>query len=224
LCATAAGVVLALCIFDRPLQAQPAQTASAGVPAAMAGVAFGPSTNDASSRMRLYEQNQAFVWVAEGGFAVARRLGIGLEYSEPSAATAFTTVGLGRFQISGRQEERVVIGLLRVRLGRSGRLAFDVVGGGGVVFQHHETGSCIPPQARCETTDGPVIDERAPALAVGLDVPVRLARHFEVAAAARSYFLRRGEHTSESDLSLQWQYEWRSSTRLAILVGGRILW
>jgi len=41
---------------------------------------------------------------------------------------------------------------------------------------------------------------------------------------ARAYFLRRGEHTSESDINLSWQYEWKSSTRAAVGVIGRVEW
>jgi hypothetical protein len=219
-----ASFVLVFFLSSIPLYAQPGRSGVDPLPAAMLGVAFGPSTNDASSRMRLFEEKHALLWLAEGGLALSDRVGLGVEYSQPSAATAFTTVGLGRFQIAGRQQERVVIGLLRARLGNAGRLAFDVVGGAGVVFQRHETGNCTPAQTRCEAIDGPALEERAAAVAAGVDLPVRLARHFELAAIGRTYFLRRGEHTSASDPSLPWQFEWRSSTRLAILVDGRIVW
>jgi hypothetical protein len=104
------------------------------------------------------------------------------------------------------------------------RWALDVVGGGGALFQHHETGGCTPAVAVCESTDGPAIDERAGALALGADVPVRIAPHFAIVAALRAYFLRRGDHTSETNRDLIWQYEWRSSTRSALVVSGRFEW
>jgi hypothetical protein len=174
--------------------------------------------------MRLFEEGLAAVWLIEGGAAVSKRVAIGAEFSQPSAATAFTTVGVGRAQISGRQEERVLLATVRGRLAGTTRLALDAVGGAGILFQHHESGSCTPAQTRCEDTSGPSLDERAAAFAVGVDIPVKLARHFEIAADVRAYFLRRGEHTSETDINLSWQFEWQSSSRAAVAVTGRAVW
>jgi hypothetical protein len=98
------------------------------------------------------------------------------------------------------------------------------VGGAGVLFQHHEPGSCIPARSRCDDTDGLSMDEHAPAFAVGADMPIRVARHFEIAIDLRAYFLHRGEHTSASDINLTWQFETRSSTRVAALAGARVVW
>ena len=204
-------------------QAQPARTVVA-LPSAFVGAGFGLSTNDAESRMRLFEEKVATALVVEAGAALGARVGIGVEYSQPSAATAFTTVGLGRAQIAGRQEERVVVGLLRGRLAGTEHWALDIVGGAGVLFQHHESGGCVPAVTRCEDTGGLALDERAPAFVVGLDVPVRAARHFELVAALRIHSLRRGEHTSAQDINLSWQYEWRSTTRAAATLNGRLVW
>jgi hypothetical protein len=174
--------------------------------------------------MRLFEDGWASAWLVEAGAALSPRLGIGVEVSQPSAATAFTTVGLGRFQISGRQEERVLLGVIRGRLAEERRWALDVVGGAGVLFQHHESGGCVPAVARCEDTSGPALDEQAPAFVFGMDLPVRLARHFAIAAALRAYVLTRGDHTSAQDINLAWQFEWRSSTRGAVTLNGRVMW
>ena len=167
------------------------------LPAAFVGAGLGPSTNDASSRMRLFEEGPAYVWFIEGGAAVSRRLGLGVEYSRPKPATAFTTVGAGRTQISGRQEEWNLLALARARVAGINRVAADVVGGAGVMFQHHEMGVCDPAVPRCENTDGPVLDRWAPAFAVGLDVPVSVATHFTIGAATRVYFLRRSTHVTD---------------------------
>jgi hypothetical protein len=174
--------------------------------------------------MRLFEEGIATALVVEAGAALGARIGIGVEYSRPSAATADTTVGAGRFQIAGRQEEQVILGLLRGRLAGTGRWALDVVGGAGALFQHHVSGGCAPPVARCEDTSGPVVDERAWAFVVGADVPISVGHHFEVSAALRVYNLRRGEHTSAQDINLSWQYEWRTSTRAAVTFNGRLVW
>ena len=222
---TSAGlVILVLSTGAIPAAAQSADSATRPLPSVFAGIGIGPATNDAASRMRLYEEGWATTWLAEAGVAISGRVGIGVEYSQPSPAKAFTTVGSGRAQIAGRQDERVLLAVLRARLGGVNRWAVDAVGGGGILLQHHATGACVPAQNRCENTDGLFLDERAPAFAVGLDIPVRVARHFEIATAVRAYFLRRGEHTSESDINLPWQYERRSSTRGAIVIGGRFVW
>lgn len=174
--------------------------------------------------MRLFQEGWAATWLVEAGIAVNRRIGIGIEYSQPSAAKAFTTVGLGRAQIAGRQEERVLLGTVRARLGSRRRAALDAVAGAGVLFQHHEAGGCVPARATCETTVGPGLDERAPAFVAGLEAPVRVAAHFELAIAARVYALRRATQTSLTNLNLSWQYEFRPSTRAAAVVIGRVVW
>ena len=197
---------------------------AAALPVVFVGAGFGPSTNDASSRMRLYEDGLATTWIVDGGVAVADRIGLGVEYSRPSAATAFTTFGAGRFQSSGRQEEQALIGVLRMRLTATPRWALDVVGGAGVLFQHHASGLCEPAQAACDAADGPSRDEHALALAAGADVPITLARHFAIVPAVRAYWLRRGEHTSDTDINLPWQFEWKSSTRVAAFASGRVIW
>jgi hypothetical protein len=204
--------------------AQPSATGGPSLPAAFVGSSIGPATNDASARMRLYEDPRARVWLIEAGAAVSERIGVGVEYSRPSAVKAFTTVGAGRAQISGRQEEQTLLGVVRGRLAGSGRWAVDAVGGAGVLFQHHESGSCAPVRTRCDDTSGLSVDEHAPAFMVGAQVPIRVARHFEIAIDTRAWFLRRGEHTSASDINLTWQFEWRSSTRLAALAGARFVW
>ena len=207
-----------------PVRAQAPTTTVVALPPAFVGSGFGLSTNDAKSRMRLFDEGLATALVVEAGAALAARVGIGVEYSQPSAATTFTTVGAGRAQIAGRQEERVIVGLLRGRLTGTRRWALDVVGGAGVLFQHHESGGCVPAVVRCENTSGLALDERAPAFVFGIDVPVRVARHFEIAAAARAYSLRRGAHTSAQDINLSWQYEWQSSMRGVVTLNGRLEW
>ncbi len=204
--------------------AQPPGSAVRPLPRVFVGTGAGPSTNDASSRMRLYEEGLASVWLIEAGAAVSERVGIGVEYSMPSMATAFTSIGAGRAQIAGRQEERLLLAMVRARVGGMNRWAMDMAGGAGVLFHHHESGGCEPAQNRCQDTDDRFLDERAPAFAIGLDVPVRIASHLEIAAEVRAYFLRRGQHTSESDINLSWQYEWRSSTRAVAALVGRAVW
>ena len=211
-----------LCVGQAAAQSGTRETVP--LPRAFVGAGAGLSSNDAASRMRLYEEGLARMWLVEAGAAVTGRLGVGVEYSQPSGATAFTTVGAGQAQIAGRQEERVLLATVRARAIGMNRWALDLMGGAGVLFQHHESGGCVPAQTRCDNTSGRFLDERAPGFVVGLEVPVRVAPHFEVVTSARAFALRRGEHTSETDINLTWQYEWRSSTRAALVVVGRAVW
>jgi hypothetical protein len=207
-----------------PAWAQPAESTRLPMPAISIGAGGGPSSNDASSRMRLLEDGLAAVWLVEVGAAVADRVSLGLEFSRPTAATAFTTVGLGRSQVAGRQEEWVLMPMARVRLAGRGRWAFDAVGGAGLFFQRHESGSCTPAQDRCETTDnGPSRETFAWTGLVGVDVPLRIARHFEIAAGLRSYFLRRQRRPTVNERNLEWQFETRPSTRVAAVVVVRVV-
>ena len=73
----------------------------------------------------------------------------------------------------------MLLATVRGRLAGTNRLALDAVGGAGILFQHHASGLCTPAQSRCEDTSGRSLDEQAPAFVVGVDIPVRLARHFE---------------------------------------------
>ena len=115
------------------------------------------------------------------------------------------------------------MGLVRVRAFGFDRWSLDVVGGGGLLFQHHEL-RFAPCFSGCDDTTREALDRRAPALAFDADVPVRLGRHFGVSALARYYALRRGEHVTELPVLIPWQYEWKSSTRLAIGISGRVGW
>jgi hypothetical protein len=172
--------------------------------------------------MRLYEEGVATLWLVDVSFGLSERISVGAEYSQPSAATAST---LTRHAIlAGRQEERVLVGLLRARLAGVHRWAVDAVGGGGVLFQNHQSGSCVPSLVRCDDTSGSSVSQRAPVWAVGLDVPIRVAAHVEIVPNVRGYFLRRGEQSSALDPNVGWQFEWRSSTRVAAVVTGRVVW
>jgi hypothetical protein len=207
-----------------PASAQPAASSRLPMPAIYIGAGGGPSSNDAAARMRLYEDGLAAVWLVEAGAAVANRVSLGVEFSRPTAATAFTTVGLGRSQIAGRQEEWVLMPLARVRLAGTGRWALDAVGGAGLFFQHHESGSCTPAQDRCETTDnGPSRETFAWTGLAGFDVPIRIGRHVEIAAGLRSYFLRRQRRPTVNERNLEWQFETRPSTRVAAVVVVRVV-
>jgi len=215
-------LALVLCLFASATAQAQTPAADAGMPAGFAGVGLGVTTNDAASRMRLYEEGIARQWQVDMAVALSERISLGAEYSKPSTAITSTLTKSGTF--AGRQEERVLIGLLRVRLAGLNRWAVDAVGGGGVLFQTHKSGRCAPSPAPCEDTSGPSATNRAPVWALGFDVPVRIAAHVELVPSVRGYWLLRGEHTSATIPNLDWPFEWRSSTRLAAVVSGRVVW
>jgi hypothetical protein len=120
--------------------------------------------------------------------------GVGVEFAQPTAVSASTR---GRsFQSFGRQEERALVGLVRVRAITFDRSALDFVGGAGVLFQHHEL-RFAPCFSGCAETRREMLTNRAPALAVGAEMPVRITRHFSLTGVARYYAFRRGEHVTD---------------------------
>lgn len=204
-----------------PVHAQTAEADAVPLPRAFVGTGLGPATSDAESRMRLFGEGSSLIWFLEGGVAVTTRVGVGVEFARPTTVSAVTS---GRsFHASGRQKERVLVGLLRVRAFGFHRLALDVVGGAGLLFQHHEL-RFAPCFSGCDDTTRETLDRRAPAFALGADVPLRLSRHFLVSGLVRYYALRRGEHVTEMPVLVPWQYEWKSSTRLAVGISGRAGW
>jgi len=197
-----------------------AQSVDTALPRAFVGAGVAPATDDGDSRMRLND-GSSLVWVVEGGARLAPRIGVGVEFVQPSDVTA-STAGAS-FNSSGRQTERVLIGLLRGRAWGSGRIAVDVVGGVGVIFQHHEL-SAAPCFSGCAVTVQDDLDHRAPAFTLGADLPVRVAPHFGVSGLIRLYALRRGDHTTQLPVITPWQFEYTSSTRFAVGVTGRAGW
>jgi hypothetical protein len=190
------------------------------LPRAFVGAGVAPATSDAESRMRLGGDNSPLMWLIEGGARVAPRIGVGVEVVMPSTLTA-ETHGQS-FNDTGRQDERVLTGLIRGGAWTSHRLAVDVVGGAGVLFQHHEL-TRAPCFSGCAVTLQNDLDRRAPAFSLGADVPARLAPHVAVSGLVRIYALRRGDRTTALPPA-PWQFEFTSSTRFAIGVTGRARW
>lgn len=199
-----------------------ASAQSADLPRVFAGGGIVLASTDGASRMRLYDEDPLGIWLVEGGVRVARRLGVGAELVRPGVARA-STRGIS-FQSFGEQREFAVLGMVRGRLAGAGRLGLDLTGGAGVLFQRHES-SFLPCAVGCTMSRDEVMTNRASAFAFGADVPFRLARHFEIAAVGRYYFLNRGDHlpSDPRDL-LPWQFEWRSSSRFGVGVTGRAAW
>lgn len=205
-----------------PAWSQSSGSTFVALPRAFAGVGVGFSSKDADSRMRLGSDVSPVVWLIEGGVSFSSRVGLGVEFVRVGDATGSTS-GNG-WTSSGTQQERHLIGLMRGRLFGGTHLALDVVGGVGVLMQHHErlealcyVGVCNP---RSDT-----LDENSRAFAFGADVTLGGNRHFSVVTLARYYVLERGDHKSTAPLfDVPWQYEWSSSTRFTFAVTARVGW
>jgi hypothetical protein len=213
--------VFALISSEAGAAAQARDAVAVPLPRAFVGAAIAPATNDADSRMRLVEDGRSFLWLVEAGAALSGRIGIGAELAQASAVTGSTS---GRsFNESGRQEERTLIGLIRTRAAGTDRVALDVVGGAGVLFQHHELRSA-PCFSGCADTRREALDRQAPAFALGADVPFRVGRHVAVTVLTRYYALRREERISRVPNLVPWQYESRPSSRMSIGISARAVW
>jgi hypothetical protein len=161
------------------------------------------------------------VWLVEGGVSFSSRVGVGIEYVRVGDVTG-TTSGNG-WTSSGTQQERQLIGLIRGRLTGGTHLALDVVGGFGVLSQHHELLETVCYGVCTSRTDA--IDHNSPAFAFGADVTLGSNRHFSVMTLARVYVANRGDHTNgTSHLGIPWQYEWTSSVRSTFAITARVGW
>ncbi|HUE87878.1 MAG TPA: hypothetical protein VMO26_17535 [Vicinamibacterales bacterium] len=191
------------------------------LPRGFVGVGLAKASSDAESRMRLVGEDSSLVWLLEAGVAVTPRFGVSVEFAKPTAVAASTR---GRsFQAFGRQEERALIGLARVRAWGFDHWAVDLVGGAGVLFQHHELRSA-PCFSGCAETRRETLAHRAAAFSLGAEIPVRVTGHFSLSAVARYCALRRGEHVTELPNLIPWQYEWKSSARIGVGIVGRAVW
>jgi hypothetical protein len=210
-------LVLAVLVCTRPALAQ-----SAEVPRIFIGAGMYWASNDFSDRMSRidFDDEDPSVFNVEGAIRVARRVSVGAEFFQAKDLTAVMLARSG--QTHGEQREHVLLGTARVRLAGTSRVAVDAVGGGGAVFQHHEerVNSCGPTCVLLTRT----MTNTAPAFVGGVDLPIRVAPFLAVVPTLRTYFLNRGEHVADGDLNFSWPFQWRSSTRLAAGVSGRVVW
>ena len=195
---------------------------SLALPRGLVGVSATFASTDASSRMRLGSDARPWIYSAEVSARIASRVAIGAEAIDFGIATGETR-GIS-FRSTGEQRERAIVGLLRARAGGGSRVALDLVGGAGVLFQRHlaETAPCVGGCAAVLTTE---LTNRAPAFVVGAELPIQAGRNFPIAAIGRYYFLRRGDHTATSPTDpVPWQFEYQSSNRLGVGVSARVTW
>lgn len=214
--------LFAIVVFAVIASASQAVAQTSELPRGLIGVGALGSSTDASSRMRLGEEARPWIYSGEVSARLAPRLGIGVEAIDFGIATGETR-GI-TFHSTGKQHERAIIGLLRARVVGSHRVALDVVGGGGVLFQRHlaETATCFN---GCTATSTTEFAHRAPAFVAGADVPIRVGGHLSIAAIGRYYVFRRGDNTpTDPRQPIAWQFEYESSSRLGIGASARVTW
>jgi hypothetical protein len=178
-----------------------------------AGLSLGPE--DGANRIRFPAGETRPLWHLAGSVRVGRHVGLGAELASLGTVTGGTR-GIS-FELSERQEEHVLLGVLRVRPSVRGRVAVDLLGGAGVLLQHRETTfrSCGFSGGAPICAEQPDVERRQSlVLAAGLDVPMALTRHLAVAPIVRVLALRRGELETSTALR-------RSSIRL--LMGASML-
>ncbi len=203
-----------------------AQADAASLPLArvFVGAEGGLLSNDAADRIaeRLDPRpGSSFGWAFEAGVALSHRFGVGIEFAGvPSLA--LETAGTS-FRSRGEQDERTLIPLARARVASSRTVALDFVGGVGLLIQQLKRieyacfRGCAPYQEETLT-------RRVPAVMLGVDVPVQVARHLAVAGVLRAHLLRRGEPTPLATGRIPWQHEWASSSRVAVGGTARVTW
>lgn len=194
---------------------------SAELPRGLVAVSATQVSTDASARMRLGSDAGSTIYSGEISLRIASRFAIGAEAIDLGTATGATS---GRsFRSSGEQRERALVGVLRARAGGSERVAVDLVGGAGVLFQRHLaiTTSCF---IECVETFTTELTSRAPVFVAGVDVPIRIGRHFSIAPIGRYYFLRRERTTSVPNEPVPWQFEYAPSSRMGVGLSARVSW
>jgi hypothetical protein len=200
----------------------PQAFAQSELPHGLIGISITRATSDAASRMRLGSEARPWVLAGEVSVRVTPRVAIGAEAIDLGTATGETA---GRsFRSLGEQRERALMGLMRVRVSGSERVAVDLVGGAGVLWQRHSV-FFAPCFSGCAVSADGALTDHAPALVAGVDVPIRAGRYFSIAAIGRYFFLRRGDNVPSGPTDqLPWQFEYRSSGRIAIGASARVVW
>jgi hypothetical protein len=190
------------------------------LPRGFAGVGLAFGSSDASARMRLFEPSHR-ITTAEIGVALTPRVGLGFEMMRAATMTA-TTRGRS-FEATGRQQETAFLGLVRFRADGRRRVAVDVVGGAGLLRQHHEwdQSSCF---SGCAFTRRGEEDTNAVATVAGVDIPVRLGPHVSIGPQLRLYGLHRAHRVSEVPDLVAFPFETEPSIRSAVSAAGRVTW
>jgi hypothetical protein len=189
-------VVLAL---GTPADAQTSTGTLPGPAPSLSFVGFGLASGDQSRRARvLFKAGPAAPptdsrdwWgKVEGGIAISRVIGVGVEVSWYPEVNGDNSPRLGRIQVRDRQRELLVTPLLRAQASR-GRQAFAAVAGVGWLRQSRDgtIAGCDPNCFESETSE-PL--RNSPAFLIGVEYVAALAQHLDIAAAVRLHALRRG--------------------------------
>ena len=177
--------------LTRPQMAVAQNTGTAAPPAPPArgfvgaGLLIGKS--DAANRIRFPDDDRERLWLIEVGIPVSKLWSLGAEVTSLGTVTGGTR-GVS-FELNEKHHETLLQGLIRVRPVTGDRVALDLVGGAGVVFQKRDTNLCNHVQ-ECAVRDD--TSRRSPAFSAGVDVPVALTPHLGVSGILRVLTLRRG--------------------------------
>jgi hypothetical protein len=173
------------------------------------------ASDDASNRVRFPDVNASRSprFTIEAAIVSAGRIGLGFEFSTLGTVTGSSNAAC--CILRDEQKETSVLAVVRGRAWRKNRLAVDVVGGMGVLFQHRETMVALRQVAGSAVTT--VEDRKSPAFAIGADLPFFVAHHIALVPQIRFGFLRRGELDTPNVTRA-------SSQTSAVGLTGRVLW
>ena len=152
-------------------------------------------------------------WFVEGGIFGNARVGVGAELIHAPARTS--NYSSSAAALTEEYQETSLLGVVRVRTAQSDRVAFDLLAGGGIIFQRRTDSS----QPR-STGAAPIQNEttfQSPAFVFGGDVPVTVASHFAIVPTVRLYLFRSGG-PGGGLIAVE------PSTSLAAGVSGRVTW
>jgi hypothetical protein len=177
------------------------------------GVGVFGAGDDSFNRVRFPDQSSPHVFLFEANFFRAGRAAFGVELLNLGTVT-------GAYDalcciLRDKQKEISVLGVFRERAWRRNRLTVDIIGAAGVLLQHRETNDSD--RSLPTTTISTIEDRRSPAFAVGVDLPLLLARHVALAPQVRLYFLQRGGLDTANVTRA-------SSLRPTIGLSGRVMW
>jgi hypothetical protein len=186
------------------------------------GGGIGSGTDDAPNRNRVAyvgegTPNHHRVWLLEASAFRTGRVAYGVEFVD--LGDVYSALNSACCLSSDTQHESALLGMVRTRVARAGRLNADLIGGGGTLFQRQvKTGGVRLPAINTTTT---TTAARSPAFALGADLPVDVLPHLVIAPLIRLYFLRRDEIPEVPGSTVLDQ---QPSRRFSVGVTGRATW
>jgi len=166
-------------------------------------------TDDSERRLRGARLSDDSLWSVDAAVFFARNIAVGVEAMSLESVTRQQSYA--SFSSNDTEDERAVLVMPRARVFAKRRVALDVAFGGGIAYQHwtFHMVNRFPPVV----VNDRIVDEKSPALGVGLDGPLSLVPHLALLPMVRLYLVN---HTQTD--SGGW------SSRVALGIGAGVKW